>query len=194
MRSVRVANHAIDNTSPMLDIHKPCFRKRVAKSWGRVAASMMIDSCAPSLPRYDTLNAIVVGYFIILGHEKHVARRWPSCCARPRIARCVRLPQGARTPSRGGYRSRLTKLCGGYIFRQQALLRSVNLDKVIGCREAHSYACRFRQTSLAPTWLTSSLGLGARIARPRETHLVASRSENALCYEPRRAVELLNPS
>ena len=61
----------------------------------------------------------------------------PSCCAR----------------------SRLTKLCGGYIFRQQALLRSVNLDKVIGCRETHSYACRFRQTSLAPTWLTSSLGL-----------------------------------
>ena len=68
------------------------------------------------------------------------ARRWPSCCAR----------------------SRLTKLCGGYIFRQQALLRSVNLDKVIGCRETHSYACRFRQTSLAPTWLTSSLVLGLR--------------------------------
>ena len=68
------------------------------------------------------------------------ARRWPSCCAR----------------------SRLTKLCGGYIFRQEALLRSVDLHKVVGCRETHSYACRFRQTSLAPTWLTSSLRLGLR--------------------------------
>ena len=189
MRSVRVANHAIDNTSPMLDIHKPCFRKRVAKSWGRVAASMMIDSCAPSLPRYDTLNAIVVGYFIILGHEKQVARRWPSCCAR----------------------SRLTKLCGGYIFRQQALLRSVNLDKVIGCREAHSYACRFRQTSLAPTWLTSSLRLGlrprnephgwpprpdtkTRLKRDTKLHESFARTDDdALRHKPRRAVELLNP-
>ena len=83
-----------------------------------------------------------------------------------------------------GVRSRLTKLCGGYIFRQQALLRAVNLHKVIGCREAHSYACRFRQTSLAPTWLTSSLRLGARFARPRKTHLLTTHSERQLCDTP----------